>query len=470
MSLVRSHLASRVVRLLAVLVGLLVVAPLGGAESPAGTRSVTVLVPGVTGVSLERPDGGLAPWGTGRALLWPRDRGYGVALPVVDGANPLAVPGRVLDEVRLTRWVRKPVYGPIFRRLEESGLSRGDLSDPGPRADLFGFAYDWRRSNVASARDLAEALEHLRIQRGQGTLEVRLICQSNGAHVCRWLAKYGTAGLDEAEAGVTRRPAGLRIERLVLVGASNGGSLRILREMNRGRRYVPVVGRPFRSEAFFTFRSLFEDLPAGDGRRFVDLDGRALDVDLWDPASWWTRDWSIFHPAVRGRLECRPRPDLFADGPARRRLLVTALEDARRFQRLLARDPEGYRPPALFRVENLSRPTPVRAVLTRKGPGRPWKTLFPGDRAVDRRPRLVARLLEPGDGHASATSQRRLSPAESRAVVDSAEVAGEHFEMILEQETLDALEHFLTVGLERPGISLRPEAAAERPAARRRPG
>lgn len=414
-------------------------APAAGGEP----RAVTVLVPGVTGVSLELPGGGPVRWGNGVSLLWPRDRGYSLAWPISGYRDPLLAPGRVMDEVRLTRWLGKPVYGPIFGRLEQIGMRRGELSAAEPADDLFGFAYDWRQSNVESARELAAALAALARARAGGPLPVRLLCQSNGAHVCRWLAKYGAASLAEAEDGRSLPAAGVRLERLVLVGASNGGSLRILREMNRGRRYVPGIGRPFRSEVFFTFRSLFQDLPADAAGLFVDLEGRPLPVDLWRPESWWTYGWSIFDPAARRRLDCRPRPELFGDEAERREFVGRALDDARRFQRLLAADPPGYRPPPIYQIANASQPTPVHAVLTRKRPGAPWRTLFPGDRAVARRPGLEASLLAPGDGHASADSQASLSPAERRALVAVAEVTGEHFEMILEPETLDALDRFL---------------------------
>ena len=63
------------------------------------------------------------------------------------------------------------------------------------------------------------------------------MCQSNGERICRYLAKYGAATLEEAEAGRTAPLPGIAIEKVLLVGTSNAGSLRILRELNRGRSY-----------------------------------------------------------------------------------------------------------------------------------------------------------------------------------------------------------------------------------------
>ena len=52
-----------------------------------------------------------------------------------------------------------------------------------------------------------------------------------------------------------------------------------------------------------------------------------------------------------------------------------------------------------------------------------------------RRPELQQLLEGEGDGHASRTSQRYLSPQELDAVTSELEVDGKHFELILEPAT-----------------------------------
>ena len=91
--------------------------------------------------------------------------------------------------------------------LEANGYTLGDLDDPRPGESLFVFDYDWRRGNVESARMLSQALERLRVARGESALSVDLICQSNAARLARYYLKYDGASLADAEAG---RDGGVR--------------------------------------------------------------------------------------------------------------------------------------------------------------------------------------------------------------------------------------------------------------------
>lgn len=411
-------------------------APAGPAVAPPEVP--VVFVPGVTGSELrDRERGGVA-WGTGRNLIVPRDGGYGLAYPVAPppGWEPRLEAAGVLEEVRLGA-LRQPVYGPLLKALEDRGYRRGDLAAPRPGDTLFGFPYDWRRSNVETAGDLVARLEALRRARGEERLVVDLVCQSNGVHVCRYLVRHGGAPLDEAEARAeagSGAPPAVSVRNLVLVAGSNGGSLRILAELDRGRVYLPVIGRRMLPEVLFTFRSLFEDLPHDPAGRFVDRRGRALPVELYDPGAWLRYGWSVFHPAVERRLAGAGRDDLFGDRVERRAYLARVLDRSRRFQRLLARDPDAAVAPCYHVIGNAYAPTPRLAVLERAVGG--WLTLFGGDRAVAREPYLRARVHAPGDGHATLDSQLALSPRElDRLGSEPYFIRGGHFELILDPAT-----------------------------------
>jgi hypothetical protein len=419
-------------------------APRTAARAVAPPRVPVVLVPGVSGTELRERATGRAVWGTGARVIVPHDGGYASALPLAgdDPATSRLVAGRVIEEIRLAGVIRKPVYGVVLAALEEAGYRRGDLDRPRPGDTLFTFAYDWRRSNVESARLLREKLEALGRARGEEPLRVALVCQSNGAHLCRYLAKYGGAPLGEAEAGRAGPPPALAITRLVLVGSSNGGSLRILRTLNRGRQWVPLVGRTLFPETLFTYRSLFEDLPAYRRDLFVDGAGDPLDVDLYDAASWERFGWSIHGEKAARRLARGVRPDLFGTAAARAAYLREALARARRFQDLLARDAPGFGAVRYYLLQCVATETPERAVLARKG-GR-WRTRFTGDRAVDRDAALHARTTASGDGHATRESQLWLSPQERAALAaEPFTVVGGHFELILEPAALRRLVEFL---------------------------
>lgn len=368
-----------------------------GAPSPATLERGSpppaipvVLVPGTTGSALAARATGELAWGRTGNLLAPRDGGYALALPITE---PLGDPATAADEVpsRLEATAvlgtlrlgpaRKPIYDPLLDALAAAGYRRGDLARPEPGDTLFAFPYDWRQSNVVGARRLLAALAHLRQARGGDAVQVDLICQSSGAHICRWLIRHGGASIAAAEAGA-QPPAWLRVRKLVLVGAPNGGSLRILREIDRGRRYVPLAGRRMRPEVLFSFRSLYEDLPhAGEGL-LLDEDGEPLPAgegDLYRAETWRRLGWSVFAPGARERLLAR-RDLFFAGEDERFAYLAERLEAARRVHTLLARDPETSRVPRIYLVGNDDEPTPRRAG------GRRLPPLRVGD-PLHRRPR-----------------------------------------------------------------------------------
>lgn len=345
-----------------------------------------VFVPGVTGVALRDAATGEVVWGEGRNLLGPDDDGARLALNSGDGLEPVGP----IDEIRLFG-IHKPIYGPLRELLVRAGYV--------PDETLFFFGYDWRRDLVESAGRLRDWLEELRQKQGRERLEVDLVCQSSGAHLCRYLAKY-------------ELPPDLSVRRLVLVGASNGGSLRILRELDRGRRYVPLIGRFMSPEVMFTFPSLFQDLPLYRRDLFLDEKGRPLDVDLWNPESWRQYGWS-----VQGKDE----------------ELARRLADARRFQEMLHADSPHFGNTRVYVVGSTDQPTPDRAVLVRDG--KEWKTYFTGDAWLNRRPTLEALATAEGDEHAAVASQDWLSPQEKAALaLPPRRVKGGHFEALLTVE------------------------------------
>lgn len=405
--------------------------PRGSESAGSEARRTVVVVPGITGVELLDSETEDLIWGRGGNLLGPTDGGYRLAVPIGGGRADRSRPGNAIDRIRIGP-ITKPIYGPVARQFQRHGWTSGDLRRPEEGGDLFFFAYDWRRDNVQAASQLARQLERLASSRGD-QLAVSLICQSNGAHICRYLVRYGSATLDEAENGERRLPAGVSFEQLVLVGTANGGSLRILRQLNQTRRYLPI-GRRFHPEIFFTYESLYQDLPSYRDDLFVDTEGRDLAVDLWNVASWERYGWSIFDEEVRGRLD--RRTDLFGNAEQQRRFLELALDRGRRLQALLKRDLDIGRT-RYFMIQNQALPTPDRAVLRPTASG--WETLITGDRAL-RQLAIASAVASSGDGHAPTASQRWLTPSET-AALDGPPlmVDGRHFEMILRPPVLARL-------------------------------
>lgn len=154
------------------------------------SRTPVVVVPGTTGTVLGDARTGQILWGNFRSLVRPPGGGYAIALPVSGDSS---------DEVIATRPVmsidygfgRKPVYDSVLDLMTKNGYEQGDLAAPRPGENFFFFAYDWRRSNIDSARELVRLLENLSSSRWEGDHEVDLICQSNATHICRWALKFG---------------------------------------------------------------------------------------------------------------------------------------------------------------------------------------------------------------------------------------------------------------------------------------
>ncbi len=409
-------------------------------------RTPIVFVPGVSGSVLEDPATGRTVWGGSLPLLRPRDGGYSLALPLIPNPSrqhPQAAYKATgpVRTIRLLFW-KKKVYQPFIQFFEGAGYRLGGLTAPEADQDLFFFDYDWRRNNFDSATALGRQLEDLAASRPTKRTGVDLVCQSNAAKICRYLAKYGTLSPTDADAGLTPPETGFAIRKIILIGASNGGSLRTLALLNRGRRYIPVIGRKLSQETTFSIRPLFEDLPSSRTGLFFDTDGQPIEVDLLDPQSWLRYGWSIFGRKPTRRLERGRASDIFATQAERLHYLEDQLRRARLALSLLERDTPHAADVRYYRLENQSSETAAAALLRKTKRG--WQTLFFMDRPVKRNPRLRALAVAVGDGHATLASQRDLSAGEEAALAGAAMIAGGHFEMLIKPEGLGAILTFLS--------------------------
>lgn len=395
----------------------------------ATSRVPVVVIPGISGTQLREAGGGAVRWGDGSSFFFPRDGGYTIALPLGEGTLDHLEPFAAIETLRLFGLVRVDFYASLVELFAANGYTRGNLDAPRDGEDFFLFPYDWRRGNVEAAAQLAAALERLRVARGEPQLRVNLICQSNAATIARYFVKYGGARLEHAETGRALPPSQVQVEKLILVGSANGGALRTLADLNRGRRYVPWIGRRFRPETLFTFPSLIEALPLLDDATLMNERGDSLDVTLAEPAAWERFGWSVFDPRVSRRIARSARDDLFGDTDTRRRHLTAALDRAVRLQELLARDVAGFGSTRYYAMQSAFEPTAERLLLRRRR-GR-WVLGWPEQRVVRRDPYLLARAVAPGDRHATLSSQRRLSPQELAALEPTFYVQAVHRKIIL---------------------------------------
>ena len=379
-------------------------------------KTPVVIVPGFSGSMLRDPADGKIVWGTAGPLFFPRDGGYSMALPL-DPVERERQGYEAFDVVRGMRigFVKVDIYGELIGALEANGYRLGDFEAPTTDATLFLFPYDWRYNNVSAAADLTAKLQRLRRARGEPTLRVHVICHSNAARIARYVMKYGGAPLEDAETGRAGPPAGIHVEKLLLVGTANGGAANGFRNMLQGRSYAPLIGRTITPEVVFSFEAAFETLPVYRDPLFFDENGVAFDIDLFDATNWERYGWSVYAEKIEARLSKRERDDLFGDPGERREYLERSLDRARRLHEVLVRDVPGFPDTRYYLVQNAYRKTPDRVLLRRDGKGR-WETLFYPQRPLKKGP-LFSLASSPGDGHATVLSQQWLSPQERDALV-----------------------------------------------------
>ncbi len=399
-------------------------------------KTPVIYVSGSTGTELRDRASKKMVWGRGRQMVLPRDGGYGIARPIHHAPDSEESRLEAIDSIRkisLAGIFTQDVYGPIAQLLEDNGYRPGDLRAPGAQDSAFLFAYDWRLDHRLAAARLLERLEALRAARGDEHLDVDLICQSNGAYICRYLLKYGGAPLEQAEAGTARPPEHVGVRKMILMGNSNGGSLRMLREIHRGRRYIPVVGRKILPEVLFSIPALYQDLPVIRQDLFLGADGEPMDVDLFDAEAWRRYGWSVFAPRVRKRIARGGGVELFGDEAQQMEYLRQVLGYALRFHQVLGRDVPEFGATRYYMLQSNALETPDRAVLIEGEDG--WETLFTGDKKLRRMGDLHRLATAKGDGHGTIDSQMWLSPQERTAL--SAEpfyVVDDHFDLILRPE------------------------------------
>ena len=132
-----------------------------------------------------------------------------------------------------------------------------------PEQNLYAFAYDWRLSARDNARLLGELVERVR---GEGRVDI--VTHSAGALV--------------ALTYVQLQGGGATVENLILIAPPKRGVVDAFRVLVRPERFIRRV---FSSEVVATWPFVFELMPE-DGRFLIDENGRQLDFDAWEPATW----------------------------------------------------------------------------------------------------------------------------------------------------------------------------------------
>jgi hypothetical protein len=259
-----------------------------------------IFIPGAFGTLLGDP-------GTGR-LLWPHSNlrllfgtydELGLAFDA-DTLEPRTAPPLLAGV--LTGGLGFDFYGRLLDVLTRTAGYRlrrsGDGLDPGPR-DCWIYLYDWRRDNASAARGLGELIASIRAERRDPALRVDLLGHSNGGLIARWYQHYG--GGDTATAPDQRHvSAGTdAINRLLLIGTPNRGTLQPVVAHLRGEE---IGLRRIDPEVLATCPGVTQLMPHPDDVWLIDRRGDPVRVDVFDVDTWRAFGWSIFAPDVRARV------------------------------------------------------------------------------------------------------------------------------------------------------------------------
>ncbi len=347
----------------------------------------TVIVPGILGSQLLRPDGTEAWLNLGNALGY-HDIALPLVLPLAESRDDLR-PGPLLGTDRiLPRMFGFTEYADVVDLLEDAGFLRDRRLDK--HAEYRIFSYDWRRDLVEAARALHEMLEGLAEARHDPQARFNLIGHSMGGLVARYYLRYGTAEPSE-DAPVTWAGA-QRIENLVLVAVPNGGSVHSFEAILNGNRVgfsyttlaAPVIAR---------MPSIYQLLPPEGTTPLVDEKGDTVPANLLDPGTWERFGWGPYHTPSR-RYDDEDEPP--GDGAMRREFLAAALARARAFHHALARRPDTRCPARVILLGGDCLPTLGRALVPRQ------KGLLP--RFVPRSEDEAAAMMDAGDGRVTRAS------------------------------------------------------------------
>jgi pimeloyl-ACP methyl ester carboxylesterase len=361
-------------------------------------RNPVIVIPGILGSKLIDRDSRRTVWGAfDRESADPttHEGAQLLSLPV-EGNRPLSElrdgvePNGVLDKVHVNLFgvpldIRAYVgilttLGAGGYRDEALGLHAIDYGND--HFTCFQFDYDWRRDNVENAKRLKQFIEAKRtyVQQAykkrygieQATVKFDIVAHSMGSLVARYFLMYGDADLPAhgQDAVVTWAGADY-VDRLILVGPPNAGSINALTQLIEGFD----VGRPilpyYQAALLGTFPALYELLPRPrHGAIAWDGDQSASGINLYDPTLWDRYEWGLASREERNVSFLRSVLPHAADDEARRRvalaLQTTILRRTKAFHEAMdkpARLPSGV---DMFLVAGDAVDTPKRASVDRK--------------------------------------------------------------------------------------------------------
>jgi pimeloyl-ACP methyl ester carboxylesterase len=380
------------------------------ARTRTGKRPV-IVIPGILGTELINSKTG--------QTIWPsafRTSTEGLPIsPNLEANRDDLVPGKILETVRLAR-ILPEVY--VYRDLLEAlrryaGYREGNWNNPeadGDHDTFYVFPYDWRRDNVANARELVQRMRRLKERLQRPDLKFNIVAHSMGGLIARYAAMYGEADLPPDDVAIRPTWSGAaHISKIVMIGTPNEGSSDAFATLVEGysiteglRRRVPLLNKLTAEDAART-PSVFQLMPHREAARFLDENLKPIDLDLYDAAVWKRYGWGVinsdeFRREYKGDLE-----DLDV-------YLANTLKRARRFHEALDAVENANPPVVLLAIGGDCEETLSAPVILRDQKRNRWLTLirpreFRTSAGVKMSKRRVTdAMYAPGDGRVTRAS------------------------------------------------------------------
>jgi pimeloyl-ACP methyl ester carboxylesterase len=380
------------------------------ARTRTGKRPV-IVIPGILGTELINSKTGKTVW---PSAFRTADDGLPIS-PNLEANRDDLVPGKILETVRLAR-ILPEVY--VYRDLLDAlrryaGYRQGSWDDPGTDGDrdtFYVFAYDWRRDNVANARELVQRMQRLKQRLQRPDLKFNIVAHSMGGLIARYAAMYGDADLPPD--GVSIQPNWLgaaHISKIVMIGTPNEGSTDAFATLVEGysiteglRRRVPLLNKLSAEDAART-PSVFQLMPHRESAKFLDENLQPLNLDLYDAEVWKRYGWGAinseeFRSRHNGSVE-----DLDA-------YLANTLKRARRFHEALDAVESSESPVVLLAIGGDCEETLSAPVILRDEKKNRWLTLIrPREYRTSAgvkmsRQKVTETMYAPGDGRVTRAS------------------------------------------------------------------
>lgn len=380
------------------------------ARARSGKRPV-IVIPGILGTELINSKTG--------ETVWPsafRTAQEGLPISVnLDANRDDLVPGKILETVRLARLVPEIyVYRDLLDALRRfAGYREGNWDNPdaeGDRDTFYVFPYDWRRDNVANARELVQRVQRLKERLQRPDLKFNIVAHSMGGLIARYAAMYGDADLPPDDVAIRPTWQGAaHITKIVMIGTPNEGSSDAFATIVDGysiteglRRRVPLLNKLTAADAVRT-PSVFQLMPHRDAAKFLDENLQPIEVDLYDAAVWKRYGWSAINSAEFRREYNGSLEELDA-------YLAATLKRARRFHESLDAVEGAESPVVLLAIGGDCEETLSAPVILRDEKKNRWLTLirpreFRTSAGVKMSKKKVTdAMYAPGDGRVTRAS------------------------------------------------------------------